>query len=252
MEWWRGDKYRSSCFNCPSQIESIKTREELHQQPVSHPPFFRYYSEKHIILNGKKQDKYLQCFQANEACNSEAINDVFLAGHRLSLPPSRRPVPSESGPAFSPTRTQDTVRPTRLPIGAWGQGCGPLPGQVHSPSPPLPVSLRTGASALPEPGGSARALHVETAPSCSNSSGTKGTLVKFRFGGRHQTANQTPPHRPLTGSPVKMALMEPVAIIYRPLTTVYRHLCLSYGEILESFQSNWNADLDPQGSSQHQ
>lgn len=49
-----------------------------------------------------------------------------------------------------------------------------------------------------------------------------------------KTANQTPPHRPLAGSPVKMALMEAVAIIYRPLTTVYRHPCLSYGEILES------------------
>lgn len=33
-----------------------------------------------------------------------------------------------------------------------------------------------------------------------------------------------------------MALMEPVAIIYRPLTTVYWHQCLSFGEILVSFQ----------------
>lgn len=109
----------------------------------------------------EKQDKYLQCFQANEACNCEAINDVFLTGHGLSLPTSRRPVPSESGPTFSPTRTQDTVGSARLPIWAWGQGCGSFSGYVHSSPAPFPVALRTGPSALPEPGGSARAFHVK-------------------------------------------------------------------------------------------
>lgn len=88
-----------------------------------------------------KGTSYLQCLQADEARNSEAIDDVFLAGHRLPLPPARRPVSPETGPAFSPTGTQDTVRPTSLPIGARGQGCGPLLGQVHSPPPPLPVAL---------------------------------------------------------------------------------------------------------------
>lgn len=110
-------------------------------------------------------DIYLQCLQADKARNGEAINDVFLAGHRLSLPPTWRPVSPETGPAFSPTGTQDTVCATSLPIGAWGQGCGPLVGQVYSPPPPLPVALRTGPSALPESSAPALALHVETAPS---------------------------------------------------------------------------------------
>lgn len=48
-------------------------------------------------------------------------------------------------------------------------------------------------------------VHAPVAPKAlqSRGSGTK-------------TANQTPPHRPLAGSPVKMALMEAVAIIHRP------------------------------------
>lgn len=69
-----------------------------------------------------------------------------------------------------------------------------------------------------------------------NSSETKGTLFKSRSGGRHRTANKTPPHRPSQGASVKMALLEPVAIIYRPLTRVHWHQCLSFGEILVSFQ----------------
>lgn len=116
------------------------------------------------LLGVNNTDIYLQCLQADEARNSEAINDVFLAGHRLSLPPAWRPVSPKPGSAFSTTGTQDTVRPASLPVGAWGQGCGPLLGQVHSPPPPLPVALRTGPSALPESSASARALHVQSEP----------------------------------------------------------------------------------------
>lgn len=133
-------------------------------------PSFSYgkqimFNERQLnwILAVKKQI-YLQGFQANKARNSESINDVFLAGHRLSLPPSWRPLSSKTGPAFSTTGTQDTVCPASLPIGAWGQGCGPLRGQVHSPPPPLPVALWTGPSALPESSASARALHLRTTP----------------------------------------------------------------------------------------
>lgn len=75
---------------------------------------------------GNYQNLYLQCFQANKARNSEAINDVFLAGHRLSLPPTRRPVSSKTRPTFPTTGTPDAVCPTSLLIGARGQGCGPL------------------------------------------------------------------------------------------------------------------------------
>lgn len=168
-----------------------------------HHHIYQYNCVKCMARADKqKWDKYLQCFQANEACNCEAINDVFLAGHRLSFPPSRRPVPSESGPTFSPARTQDTVGSTRLPIWARGQGCGPFPGKVHSPSAPFPVALRTGPSALPEPGGSARAFHVKTGLCCSHSSDTEGTLEsRFRPGGRHQnrksnTTSQAPCREP--------------------------------------------------------
>lgn len=112
-----------SCFNCTSQIEPICG------WWLYPPPYLQYTCVKCMAQTDKeKQDKYLQCFQANEACNCEAINDVFLAGNGLSLPPPGRPVPSESRPTFSPTRTQDTVGSTRLPIWAWGQGCGPFPG----------------------------------------------------------------------------------------------------------------------------
>lgn len=71
-------------------------------------------------------------------------------------------------------------------------------------------------------------------PFFSNSGGNKGTLFESQSGFGHRTAdehNHTGPRR----SPVKMALMEPVAIIYRPLTTVYWHQCRSFGEIWVSF-----------------
>lgn len=172
----------------------------------------------------RKQTEYLQCFQANEACNCKAINDVFLTGHWLPLSSSRRPVPPESRPTFSATRTQHTVGSARFQIWAWGQGCGPFSGQVHSPPAPVPVALRAGPPALPKPGGPAGAFHVHTAVCCSHSSDTEGTF-ESRF--RSKPAGQTAPCRPLAGSPVKMALMEAVAIIYRPLTTVHRHPSLS-------------------------
>lgn len=180
-------------------------------------------------MRGKQVNIYLQRFQANEARDGEAVNDVFLAGHRLSLSPSRRPVSSKTGPTFSIAGTQDAVGPTSLPIRARGHGRGPLLCQVHSPPPPLPIALRTGPSALPESSASARALHTQTSP-FFNSGENKGTLFESESGFGHRTAdkhNHTGPRR----SPVKMALMEPVAIIYRPLTTVYWHQCRSFGGI---------------------
>lgn len=86
-------------------------------------------------------DIHLQSLQADKARNSEAIDDVLLAGHRLSLPPARRLVSPDTGAAFSPPGTQHAVRPQSLPIGAGGQGRGPLLRPVHSPPPPLPVAL---------------------------------------------------------------------------------------------------------------
>lgn len=117
---------------------------------------------------------YLQRLEADEACDSEAVDDVFLAGHGLSLPPTRRPMSPKHGPTFSPTRTQDVIRPATLSVGARGQGCGPLLGQVHSPPPPqLPVALRTGPSALSHSSASARTLHPPRPPSFVTPTGPK-------------------------------------------------------------------------------
>lgn len=135
---------------------------------------------------------------------------------------------SKTGPTFSITGTQDTVRPTSLSIRARGHGCGPVLCQVHSPPPPLPIALGTGPSALPKSSASARALHNQT--SLFNSSESKGTLYKSQSGFGHRTADKYN-HRGPRSSPVKMALMKPVAIIYRPLTTVCWHRCRSFGEI---------------------
>lgn len=124
-------------------------------------------------------DNHLQSLQADEARNSEAINDFFLAGHRLPLPPAWRPVSAKPWSALSPTGTQHAVGPTCLPIGARGQGCGPLLGQIHSPPPPLPVALGTGSPALPESGVSARALHVQMPPPFRNLGEIpKGTFLR--------------------------------------------------------------------------
>lgn len=118
------------------------------------------------------RDIYLECLQADKARDSKAIDDVFLAGHRLFLPPTRRLVSPKAWPAISPTGTDDTVCATSLSIRAGGHGRGPLLGQVHSP-PPLSVSLWSGPAALSWPTASARAFHVQAPRLFSNSNGTK-------------------------------------------------------------------------------
>lgn len=151
------------------------------------------------------RDIYLQCLKADKARYSEAVNDVLLAGHRFSLPSTWRSVSPKSGPAFSPTGSQDTVRPTSLPIGARGQGGGPPLGQVHSPPPPLPVALGTGPSALSESSASARTLHVQTPPLSVTPLRPKALYPSP--GPVEGTEPQIKHHHtgPLQGAPVKMA-----------------------------------------------
>lgn len=124
---------------------------------------------------------HLQCLQADEAGNREAIDDVFLTGHRLTLPPAGRPVSAVPWHALSPPRGPSTIGTTSpLLVGARGQRGGPLLVQLDSPPPPLPVPLRPGPAALSEPRAATGTLHSQ-APS-SAFFNTKGTFTKFQSG----------------------------------------------------------------------
>lgn len=124
---------------------------------------------------------HLQCLQAYEAGYRETIDDVFLTGHGLPLPPAGGPVSAVSRSSLSPPWAPSSVRAAGpLLIGPRGQRRGPLLVQVHSPPPPLSVPLRPGPAALSIPGAATGTLHNQ-APS-SGACDTKGTLTKFRFG----------------------------------------------------------------------
>ena len=154
---------------------------------------------------------YLQGLETDEARNSETIDDVFFAWHRFPFPPTRRPVSSKSGTAFSSTGTKNRVCSTSFTFRARGQGCGSLFSQVDSSPLPFPVALRTRPSALPETTASARTLHVKTNPLTPIS--PKALNFKSWSGQRHQTANEPPPHRPSEEPLFKMAFIVPVSII---------------------------------------
>lgn len=104
----------------------------------------------------------LQCLQAYEAGYGESIDDILLARHRFSLPPTRRPVsgPGEAGSAFSSAGPEQRVSSAEFLVRGRGWRRGPGLFEIRSPPPPLSVTLRAGATALPEASASTGTVHV--------------------------------------------------------------------------------------------
>ncbi len=174
-------------------------------------------------------------------------------------PPRRTQTPSSSGAEACVSQNRAGILSHRDPA------------RCSSRKPP-DRSLRTGMWPAPRPGplssaaapcravngivGSAWIQCFGSGPPCSNtsfcnSSETKGTLFKSRSGGRHRTANTTPPHRPSQGAPVKMALMG-TSGYYLP--SFDNSLSASEPFFRRNFSvisMNMNANLDPHGSFKH-
>jgi len=104
----------------------------------------------------------LQGLQAYEAGDGESIDDILLARHRFSLPPTRRPVsgPRVAGSAFSSIGTKQGVSSAEFLVRGRGWRRGPVLREIRSPPPPLSVTLRAGAAALPEASASTGTIHV--------------------------------------------------------------------------------------------